>query len=73
MDLHSFRSRTFQFEDFIIAWSDRLKACGEHTALTAKIQKDIDKFQVSDNNKKQQNKKTFNAIFIMGLLQRKGT
>ena len=41
-----FRSRTFQFEDFIIAWSDRLKAQGEHTVLTAKIQKDIDKFQV---------------------------
>lgn len=44
-----FRSRTFQFEDFIIAWSERLKACGEHTALTAKIQKDIDKFQVKRN------------------------
>lgn len=32
-----------QFEDFIIVWSDRLKAC---SVLTARIQKDVDKFQV---------------------------
>lgn len=41
------RSRTYQFDEFLMTWADKLKASGEPTVLTVRLQKDIDKFQVN--------------------------
>ena len=43
------RSHTYQFDDFLASWMDRLKdgLDGEHTTVTVRLQKEVDKYQVS--------------------------
>ena len=42
------RSHTYQFDDFLASWMDRLKdgLDGEHTTVTVRLQKEVDKYQV---------------------------
>ena len=45
-----FRSKTYQFDDFLTTWTEKLKSGGpdvEHTIMTVRISKDIDKFKVN--------------------------
>ena len=44
-----FRGHTYQFDDFLASWMDRLKdgLDGEHTTVTIRLQKEVDKYQVS--------------------------
>ena len=44
---YSHRGRTYQFDDFLLSWGNKLKTSGEPNALTVRLQKDIDRFQVS--------------------------
>ena len=43
-----FRGHTYQFDDFLASWMDRLKdgLDGEHTTVTIRLQKEVDKYQV---------------------------
>ena len=42
------RSHTYNFDDFLASWMDRLKdgLDGEHTTVTVMLQKEVDKYQV---------------------------
>ena len=42
------RSHTYQFDDFLASWMDRLRdgIDGEHTTVTVRLQKEVDKYQV---------------------------
>ena len=44
---HTHRSHTYQFEDFLLSWGDKLKSSGEPNSITVRLQKDVDKFHVS--------------------------
>ena len=43
-----FRGHTYQFDDFLASWMDRLRdgLDGEHTTVTIRLQKEVDKYQV---------------------------
>ncbi|XP_063970614.1 cytoplasmic dynein 2 heavy chain 1 [Lytechinus pictus] len=43
-----FRSKTYQFDDFLTTWAEKLKSGGpdvEHTVMTVRLTKDIDKYK----------------------------
>ena len=40
------RGRSYQFEEFLLTWGDRLRSGGKMTAITAGLQRDVDKYQV---------------------------
>uniref|UniRef100_W5MJK1 Cytoplasmic dynein 2 heavy chain 1 n=1 Tax=Lepisosteus oculatus TaxID=7918 RepID=W5MJK1_LEPOC len=42
----SYRSKTFIFEEFLFMWHDRLRKLEEHTTMTVKLQKEIDKYKM---------------------------
>ncbi|XP_069747277.1 cytoplasmic dynein 2 heavy chain 1 isoform X4 [Narcine bancroftii] len=44
-DWISFRSKSYIFEEFILMWHDKLRKRNEHTTVTVKLQKDIDKYK----------------------------
>ena len=45
------RGHTYHFDDFLASWMDRLKdgLDGEHTTVTVRLQKEVDKYQVSQS------------------------
>ena len=45
------RGHTYRFDDFLASWMDRLKdgLDGEHTTVTVRLQKEVDKYQVSQS------------------------
>ncbi|KAI1893942.1 hypothetical protein AGOR_G00128840 [Albula goreensis] len=44
-DWITFRGKTHVFEEFLFAWHDRLRKLDEHTTMTVKLQKEIDKYK----------------------------
>ena len=40
------RGRSYQFEEFLLTWGDRLRSGGKVTTITAGLQRDVDKYQV---------------------------
>ncbi|KAG7470921.1 hypothetical protein MATL_G00119020 [Megalops atlanticus] len=44
-DWITFRSKTYIFEEFLFAWHDKLRKLEEHTTMTVKLQKEIDKYK----------------------------
>ena len=38
--------RSYQFDEFLVTWGDKLRSGGKVTPITAGLQKDIDKYQV---------------------------
>ena len=47
LSLHThIRGRSYQFEEFLLTWGDRLRSGGKMTAITAGLQRDVDKYQV---------------------------
>lgn len=46
---HVFRGRTYQFEEFLLAWEDKLKAAhadGQQSTITVKLQQEVDTLNV---------------------------
>ena len=46
--LHLYRGRSYQFDEFLAVWGDKLRSGGRVTAVTAGLQKDVDKYQVEN-------------------------
>ncbi|XP_041920571.1 cytoplasmic dynein 2 heavy chain 1 [Alosa sapidissima] len=44
-DWITFRSKTYVFEEFLFAWHDRLRKLEEHTTMSVKLQKEVDKYK----------------------------
>ncbi|KAG8452968.1 hypothetical protein GDO86_004684 [Hymenochirus boettgeri] len=44
-DWISYRSRCYSFEEFILTWHERLRKLEEHTTMSVKLQKEIDKYK----------------------------
>uniref|UniRef100_A0A4W3JMF3 Cytoplasmic dynein 2 heavy chain 1 n=1 Tax=Callorhinchus milii TaxID=7868 RepID=A0A4W3JMF3_CALMI len=44
-DWISFRTKTYLFEEFLLMWHDNLRKRGEHTTMTVKLQKDVDRYK----------------------------
>ncbi|KAJ7995299.1 hypothetical protein DPEC_G00243100 [Dallia pectoralis] len=44
-DWITFRSKTYMFEEFLFAWQDRLRKLDQHTSLSVKLQKEVDKYK----------------------------
>ncbi|KAJ8280434.1 hypothetical protein GJAV_G00054510 [Gymnothorax javanicus] len=44
-DWITFRSKTYIFEEFLFTWHDRLRKLEEHTTMTVKLQKEVDKYK----------------------------
>ncbi|XP_064157010.1 dynein cytoplasmic 2 heavy chain 1 isoform X2 [Anguilla rostrata] len=44
-DWITFRSKTYVFEEFLFTWHDRLRKLDEHTTMTVKLQKEVDKYK----------------------------
>ncbi|XP_028817493.1 cytoplasmic dynein 2 heavy chain 1 isoform X3 [Denticeps clupeoides] len=44
-DWITFRSKTYIFEEFLFAWHDRLRKLEEHTTMSVKLQKEVDKYK----------------------------
>ncbi|XP_030632529.1 cytoplasmic dynein 2 heavy chain 1 [Chanos chanos] len=44
-DWISFRGKTHVFEEFLFAWHDRLRKIKEHTTMSVKLQKEVDKYK----------------------------
>ncbi|KAL2095874.1 hypothetical protein ACEWY4_008022 [Coilia grayii] len=44
-DWITFRSKTYVFEEFLFAWHDKLRKAEEHTTMSVKLQKEVDKFK----------------------------
>ncbi|XP_057206860.1 cytoplasmic dynein 2 heavy chain 1 isoform X3 [Triplophysa rosa] len=44
-DWISFRSKTYVFEEFLFGWQDRLRKLEEHTSISVKLQKEVDRFK----------------------------
>jgi len=42
------RSRTYEFEEFLLSWGDKLKTSGEPNGITLRLQRDVDRFHVSE-------------------------
>ena len=40
------RGRSYQFEEFLLTWGDRLRSGVKVTTITAGLQRDVDKYQV---------------------------
>ncbi len=47
LNLQHFRSRTYQFEEFLVSWAGRLKDKGVETnSITVRLLQDVDKYHV---------------------------
>ncbi|XP_059389924.1 dynein cytoplasmic 2 heavy chain 1 isoform X4 [Carassius carassius] len=44
-DWISFRSKTHMFEEFLFAWHDRLRKLQEHSSMSVKLQKEVDRYK----------------------------
>ncbi|XP_028975291.2 cytoplasmic dynein 2 heavy chain 1 isoform X3 [Esox lucius] len=44
-DWITFRSKTYMFEEFLFAWQDRLRKLDQHTSMSVKLQKEVDKYK----------------------------
>ncbi|XP_076002176.1 cytoplasmic dynein 2 heavy chain 1 isoform X2 [Genypterus blacodes] len=44
-DWITFRSKTYVFEEFLFAWQDRLRKLDQHTAMSVKLQGEVDKYK----------------------------
>ncbi|MFT7803200.1 cytoplasmic dynein 2 heavy chain 1 [Arapaima gigas] len=44
-DWITFRSKTYIFEEFLFSWHDKLRKLNEHTTMTVKLQKEVDKYK----------------------------
>ncbi|CAB1349241.1 unnamed protein product [Coregonus sp. 'balchen'] len=44
-DWITFRSKTYVFEEFLFAWQDRLRKLEQHTSLSVKLQREVDKYK----------------------------
>lgn len=40
------RGHSYKFEEFLLTWGDKLRSEGKMTAISAGLQRDIDKYQV---------------------------
>ncbi|XP_041438616.1 cytoplasmic dynein 2 heavy chain 1 isoform X2 [Xenopus laevis] len=45
-DWISYRSKCYSFEEFILSWHERLRKLEEHTTMSVKLQKEIDKYKM---------------------------
>uniref|UniRef100_A0A8C1IPK5 Dynein cytoplasmic 2 heavy chain 1 n=1 Tax=Cyprinus carpio TaxID=7962 RepID=A0A8C1IPK5_CYPCA len=45
-DWISFRSKTHVFEEFLFAWHGRLRKLEEHSSMSVKLQKEVDRYKV---------------------------
>lgn len=41
-----YRSKTYAFEEFLFAWQDRLRKLEQPTAMSVKLQGEVDKYKV---------------------------
>ncbi|KAH0625160.1 hypothetical protein JD844_033332 [Phrynosoma platyrhinos] len=46
-DWITFRSKTYLFEEFLLNWHDKLRKIEEHTIMTVKLQKEVDKYKMT--------------------------
>ncbi|XP_015268586.1 PREDICTED: cytoplasmic dynein 2 heavy chain 1 [Gekko japonicus] len=46
-DWITFRSKTYLFEEFLLSWHDKLRKIEEHTIMTVKLQKEVDKYKMA--------------------------
>uniref|UniRef100_A0A8D0H431 Cytoplasmic dynein 2 heavy chain 1 n=1 Tax=Sphenodon punctatus TaxID=8508 RepID=A0A8D0H431_SPHPU len=46
-DWITFRSKTYLFEEFLLNWHDKLRKTEEHTTMTVKLQKEVDKYKMT--------------------------
>ncbi|XP_073674385.1 cytoplasmic dynein 2 heavy chain 1-like [Garra rufa] len=44
-DWISFRSKTHMFEEFLFMWHDRLRKLEEHSSMSVKLQKEVDRYK----------------------------
>ncbi|KAL1260293.1 hypothetical protein QQF64_008120, partial [Cirrhinus molitorella] len=44
-DWISFRSKTHMFEEFLFVWHDRLRKLEEHSSMSVKLQKEVDRYK----------------------------
>uniref|UniRef100_A0A8C5PP60 Cytoplasmic dynein 2 heavy chain 1 n=1 Tax=Leptobrachium leishanense TaxID=445787 RepID=A0A8C5PP60_9ANUR len=44
-DWISFRTKYYSFEEYLLSWHERLRKVEEHTTMSVKIQKDIDRYK----------------------------
>lgn len=44
--LFFYRSKTYVFEEFLFTWQDRLRKLGQPTAMSVKLQAEVDKYKV---------------------------
>ncbi|KAF0030538.1 hypothetical protein F2P81_017269 [Scophthalmus maximus] len=44
-DWITFRSKTYVFEEFLFTWQDRLRKLGQPTAMSVKLQAEVDKYK----------------------------
>uniref|UniRef100_A0A803SUA0 Dynein cytoplasmic 2 heavy chain 1 n=1 Tax=Anolis carolinensis TaxID=28377 RepID=A0A803SUA0_ANOCA len=47
-DWITFRSKTYLFEEFLLNWHDKLRKIEEHTIMTVKLQKEVDKYKLDN-------------------------
>ncbi|NXK72907.1 DYHC2 protein, partial [Amazona guildingii] len=45
-DWITFRSKTYLFEEFLFKWHDKMRKMEEHTVMTVKLQKEVDKYKM---------------------------
>ncbi|XP_068004360.1 cytoplasmic dynein 2 heavy chain 1 [Melanerpes formicivorus] len=45
-DWITFRSKTYLFEEFLFNWHDKMRKMEEHTVMTVKLQKEVDKYRM---------------------------
>uniref|UniRef100_A0A673Y6D4 Dynein cytoplasmic 2 heavy chain 1 n=1 Tax=Salmo trutta TaxID=8032 RepID=A0A673Y6D4_SALTR len=45
-DWITFRSKTYVFEEFLFAWQDRLRKLEQHTSMSVKLQREVDKYKL---------------------------
>ncbi|KAF1521633.1 Cytoplasmic dynein 2 heavy chain 1, partial [Eudyptes sclateri] len=45
-DWITFRSKTYLFEEFLFNWHDKMRKMEEHTIMTVKLQKEVDKYKM---------------------------
>ncbi|NXI65822.1 DYHC2 protein, partial [Anseranas semipalmata] len=45
-DWITFRSKTYLFEEFLFNWNDKIRKMEEHTVMTVKLQKEVDKYKM---------------------------
>ena len=43
------RGRSYQFEEFLMTWGEKLRAGSKMTTVTAGLQRDVDKYQVPNH------------------------